>query len=161
MAALSALPALIRLATYPVSVAVQALGKASVVTVERRYTCGANFITTGKHVAKRQRIEVGLPLLCIVPCSSAEGDTETGNHRDNPVALSRPKRCFRPRRTPLSARFVEVPTRIVPRHPSCLSRNPQEPVKPGSKPPPQISTDGQFRPSADHRWPVSKAILAH
>lgn len=130
---MSASPTPIRFAADPISVTVQTPREAALVPVEGSYARGANLITIREDIAGRQCIEDGLSLLCIVPSVSAEGEAEAGSRRDNAIALSRLKRTLGPRRTPPSVGFVEVPTRIVPRHRACLSPNPQRPVKPGSK----------------------------
>lgn len=126
-------PSPIRFAADPVSVTVQTPRKAALVPVEGSHTRGANLITIRKYIARRQCIEDGLPLLCTVPSIGAEGEAETGSHRDKAITLSRLKRALGPRRTPPSVGFVEVPTKIVPRHPACLSRNPQRLVKPDKR----------------------------
>lgn len=113
-------PTPIRFAAGPVSVSVQTPRKAALIPIEEGHTRGANLITIREYIARRQCIEDGLPLLCTVPSVSAEGEAEARSHCDSAIALSRLKRALGPRRTPPSVAFVEMPTRIVPRHPTCL-----------------------------------------
>src|SRR5690606_1638296 len=105
----------------PVPVTVQTPRKAALVSIEGRHTRRASLITIREHDARRQRIEDSLPFLCAVPSISAEGEAETGSHRDKAIVLGRLKRALGPRRTPPSVGFVEVPTSMVPGHPACLS----------------------------------------
>lgn len=119
----------VKLAANAVSIAVQAIGKTSLVATKWRYAGRADFVTVQVSVTKRQRIEDRLALLRAFPCIGRESDAETRSHCDKAIADSRLKRCLRSWRTALPVPPVEVPTGIVPRHDALLSCKSQRQVK--------------------------------